>query len=109
MRANTCYESTKEPRKWNDKGDPNHEISRNWNQVEEQVIWRMKDRRNKAKKITFQIKQDERKINSKLNIYKILMGVPWFFVKSRGVVGVPIGSFKYPQVLNFRRIWPITR
>ena len=84
MRANTCYESTKETRKWNDKGDPNREISRNWNQAEEQVI-----RRNKAKKITFQIKQDERRINSKLNIYKILMGVPWFFVKSRGVVGVP--------------------
>ena len=50
MRANTCYESTKEPRKWNDKGDPNREISRNWNQAEEQVIRRMKDRRNKAKK-----------------------------------------------------------
>ena len=60
------------------------QISRNWNQAEEQVI-----RRNKAKNITFQIKQDERRINSKLNIYKFLMGVPWFFVKSRGVVGVP--------------------
>ena len=50
-----------------------------------QVAQRMKDRRNKAKKITFQIKQDER--NSKLNIYKILMGVPWFYKTQEDLLG----------------------
>ena len=54
------------------------------------VAQRMKDRRNKAKKKTpFQIKQDER--NSKLNIYKILMGVPWFYKTQEELLGCQHG------------------
>ena len=89
MRANTCYESTKEPRKWNDKGDPNREISRNWNQAEEQVIRRMKDRRNKAKKNHFPNQARWKKKKLKAKYLQNSNGGPLILQKSRGVVGVP--------------------